>query len=240
VHEYIEGGEQMTHTLYIAGDSTAALKGAGEKPMAGWGEYLQDYFQPSIHVNNCAINGRSTKSFLTEGRLDAINKEFQSGDYLFIQFGHNDEKKEDPSRYTHPDTEYRQYLNQYIESARHRGGIPVLLTSVSRRRFTSDGVLDPLSVGFYPTVMREVAKETKTPLLDIFVASQQLYQTWGEEESKKLFMHLPERTHPNFPTGIEDNTHFSEEGARQIAKLVVQAIEQATSFPELKLKHDLK
>lgn len=230
-HDYVRGAELMSHLLFIAGDSTAAIKGAGEKPMTGWGEYLQSYFGTSIQVENRAINGRSTKSFITDGRLDAITQDFSAGDYLFIQFGHNDEKKEDPLRYTDPDTEYRQNLIQYIESARQLGGTPVLLTSVSRRRFTTDGQLDPLAVGPYPEVMRQVAEETQTPLLDIFAASQQLYQTLGEEESKRLFMHLPEKAHPNYPNGVTDDTHFSDEGARQIAKLVVEAIKQSTALP---------
>lgn len=219
----------MIQTLYIAGDSTAAIKGAGEKPMTGWGEYLQSYFGSSIQVENRAINGRSTKSFIADGRLDAIKKDFQAGDYLFVQFGHNDQKKEDPSRYTDPDTEYRHNLIQYIETARQLGGTPVLLTSVSRRRFLSDGALDPLAVGVYPAVMRQVAEETQTPLLDIFAASQQLYLTLGEEESKKLFMHLPEKEHPNYPNGVTDDTHFSDKGARQIVSLVVNAITQSTN-----------
>jgi lysophospholipase L1-like esterase/acetyl esterase/lipase len=233
-HHYVKEGERMTPTLFIAGDSTAALKGATEKPMTGWGEHLQDYFDPSVHVDNHAVNGRSTKSFIVEGRLADIEKDFQAGDYLFIQFGHNDEKKEDPSRYTDPDQDYPQYLIQCIESARQRGGIPVLLTSVSRRRFTADGKPDPLAVGPYPAAMRRVAEQTGTPLLDIFEASQQLYRALGEEGSKQLFMHLPEKVHPNYPAGITDNTHFSDEGARQIAKLVAEAIKQSTVLSALK------
>lgn len=224
----------MTHTLFIAGDSTAALKGASEKPMTGWGEYLHSYFGTAIRVDNRAINGRSTKSYIADSRLNHITKDLQAGDYLFIQFGHNDEKKEDPSRYTDPESDYRINLIQFIESARQLGGIPILLTSVSRRRFTPDGQLDPLAVGPYPAVMRQVAEETQTPLLDIFTASQQLYLALGEEESKKLFIHLPEHVHPNYPNGVADDTHLSEEGARQIAKLVAQAITHATSLPILK------
>lgn len=174
----------MTPTLFIAGDSTAAIKGAGEKPMTGWGEYLHGYFGISVRIENRAINGRSTKSFITDGRLEDILKDFKAGDYLFIQFGHNDEKKEDPLRYTDPDTEYRRNLIQYIEAARQLGGTPVLLTSVSRRRFNSDGELDPLAVGAYPEAMKQVAEETHTPLLDIFAASQVLYRSLGVEESK--------------------------------------------------------
>ncbi|OMD39030.1 GDSL-type esterase/lipase family protein [Paenibacillus odorifer] len=230
-HHYTKTEELITPTLFIAGDSTAAIKGAGEKPMTGWGEYLQSYFGTSVRVENRAINGRSTKSFISDGRLDAILIDFKAGDYLFIQFGHNDEKKEDPLRYTDPDTEYRRNLTQYIEAARQLGGIPVLLTSVSRRRFTSDGQLDPLAVGAYPEAMRQVAEETQTPLLDIFAASQALYCLLGQEESKKLFMHLPENIHPNYPNGVTDDTHFSDEGAQQIAKLVVQALKQNTASP---------
>ncbi|ASA20372.1 rhamnogalacturonan acetylesterase [Paenibacillus donghaensis] len=223
----------MKPTLFIAGDSTAAIKGATEKPMTGWGEFLQGYFGTSLEVNNCAINGRSTRSFVAEGRMAAILKEFKHGDYLFLQFGHNDEKKEDPSRYTDPDTEYRDNLHEFITSARRLGGTPVLLTSVSRRRYLEDGTLDPNAVGAYPAAMREVAAATQTPLLDIFAASQLLCQDLGVEGSKAIFMHLPEGAHPNYPAGVEDNTHFSGEGAREIARLVAQAIEQSAGLSEL-------
>lgn len=224
----------MSYTLFIAGDSTAALKGASEKPMTGWGEYLQGFFQPSIRVDNRAINGRSTRSFLAEGRLADIERDYRAGDYLFIQFGHNDGKAEDPGRYADPKLEYRQNLKQFIASARERGGTPVLLTSVSRRRFLEDGTLDPYAVGEYPSAMREVASETETPLLDIYAASQQLYQSLGAEASKRLFMHLPEQAHPNYPSGITDDTHFSDEGARLIARLVAEAIRHSAELSALK------
>ncbi|WP_068502249.1 GDSL-type esterase/lipase family protein [Paenibacillus kribbensis] len=233
-NHYVQAKQPLPTRLFIAGDSTAAQKGATEKPMTGWGEHLQSYLDPSVHVDNRAVNGRSTKSFIAEGRLADIEKDFQADDYLFIQFGHNDEKKEDPTRYTDPDGEYRQNLIQCIESARQRGGVPVLLTSVSRRRFTADGEPDPLAVGAYPAAMRQVAEQTHTPLLDIFEASQQLYRSMGEEASRQLFMHLPEQTHPNYPAGVTDNTHFSDEGARQIAKLVAEAIHQCAELSTLK------
>ncbi|MEK4509853.1 prolyl oligopeptidase family serine peptidase [Paenibacillus sp. FSL K6-2524] len=239
-HHYVKEECKMTPTLFIAGDSTAAIKGAAEKPMSGWGEYFQAFFGSSVHVDNRAINGRSTKSFLAEGRLANIEQDFQAGDYLFIQFGHNDEKIEDPTRYTDPDQDYRHNLIRFIESARIRGGIPVLLTSVSRRRFTADGNLDPLAVGPYPAAMRQVAAETETPLIDIFEASQQLYHTLGEQESMKLFMHLPEKVHPNFPNGVADDTHFSDIGARQIAGLVAESINQSTASTLSTLKQLLK
>ncbi|MHA6530623.1 rhamnogalacturonan acetylesterase [Paenibacillus sp. BAC0078] len=217
-------------TLFIAGDSTAAQKGAGEKPMTGWGEYLQQHFSSSITVDNRAINGRSTRSYLAEGRLDDIGKDFRPGDFLLIQFGHNDQKKEDPARYTEPGTDYRRNLLTFVNFARSGGGFPVLLTSVSRRRFTPGGEPDPLAVGTYPEVMREVAADTGTPLLDIFASSQQLYRLLGEEGSRMLFMHLPVNGHPNYPQGITDDTHFSKEGAARVAALVVDAIRQTAEL----------
>lgn len=224
----------MKITVFIAGDSTAALKGAAEKPMTGWGEYLQDYFDSSVRVDNRAVNGRSSKSFLDEGRLADIERDLRPGDYLFIQFGHNDGKQEDPSRYADPEEAYPGNLKRFIASARQRGGTPVLLTSVSRRRFLADGSPDPEAVGAYPEAMRQAAAEAGTPLLDIFAASQQLYRALGEEGSRHLFMHLPEGAHPNYPDGIRDDTHFSDTGARHIARLVAKAIKHSLSLPDLK------
>ncbi|QQZ60953.1 rhamnogalacturonan acetylesterase [Paenibacillus sonchi] len=220
-------------TLYIAGDSTAAQKGGGEKPMAGWGEFLQEHFSPKIAVDNRAVNGRSTRSFLAEGRLEDIGKDFRCGDYLLIQFGHNDQKVEDPARYTDPAAEYRRNLLTFIEFARSRGGYPVLLTSVSRRRFTAGGEPDPLAVGLYPEAVRETAAQTGTPLLDIFASSQQLYRELGVDGSRQLFMHLPAGGHPNYPQGITDDTHFCKQGAARVAELVVEAIPQSAELAAL-------
>lgn len=223
----------MPCTLFIAGDSTAALKGAAEKPMTGWGEYLQGYFTPSVRVDNRAINGRSTKSFIDEGRLDAIMRVFRPGDYLFIQFGHNDSKSEDPQRYADPFGAYRRNLAAFIHAARERGGFPVLLTSVSRRRFIDGMEPDPLAVGDYPRAMRQTAAEAAVPLLDIFTASQSLYRSLGPDSSKRLFMHLAAGEHPNYPSGVEDDTHFSETGAREIAGLVKAELEKCAELSDL-------
>ncbi|ANF96315.1 GDSL-type esterase/lipase family protein [Paenibacillus bovis] len=213
-------------TLFIAGDSTAAIKGASEKPMSGWGEYLQPYFGEAVTVANHAINGRSTRSFLAEGRLQHLSSKLQPGDYVLIQFGHNDQKADDPARYTDPDTDYRSYLQQFIDMIKQRGAAPVLLTPVSRRRFLPNGIPDPQAVGRYPQAMRQTAAALDIPLLDIFAASQQLYATLGEVDSRELFMHILSGQHPNYPDGIADDTHFSVQGAQAIAELVISAILQ--------------
>lgn len=226
--------EQMTMpTLYIAGDSTAAHKGGDQKPMAGWGEYLPFHFGPGITVDNRAVNGRSTKSYIAQGRLAHIEQDMRPGDFLLIQFGHNDGKQEDPERYTDPGKEYRQNLIAFIDAARSRGGIPILLTSVSRRRFTPEGEPDPLAVGAYPQAAREAAEASGTPLLDIFASSQQLYRKLGIEESRSLFMHLPEQVHPNYPDGITDDTHFCGTGAKAVAGLVAEAIAKSSELSAL-------
>lgn len=220
-------------TLYIAGDSTAARKGGGEWPMAGWGEYLHEYVRPELRIENRAVNGRSTRSFLAEGRLADIERDFRAGDFLLIQFGHNDQKLEDPARYTEPHTDYRRNLKLFIDSALSRCVLPLLLTPVSRRRFTGDGEPDPEAVGLYPQVMREVAAETGTPLLDLFASSQQLYRDLGVEASKELFLHLAPGERPNYPDGIADNTHFSGAGARRIAALVAEALARSAVLTAL-------
>lgn len=224
----------MSFKLFIAGDSTAALKGAAEKPMTGWGEYLPEHFGSAVEVDNRAVNGRSTKSFLAEGRLAHIERDLQAGDYLFIQFGHNDGKREDPTRYADPGRAYQDNLRQFVEAARRAGATPVLLTPVSRRRFLADGTPDPEAVGPYPDAMRQVAADTGTPLLDIFAASQQLFRALGDTGSRHLVMHLPAGAHPNYPEGLRDDTHFSDVGARQVARLVAQAIRQSLELAELR------
>ncbi|UQZ32628.1 hypothetical protein C2I18_03075 [Paenibacillus sp. PK3_47] len=223
-------------TIFIAGDSTAAHKGGDQKPMAGWGEYLPFHFGPEITVDNRAVNGRSTKSYMAQGRLAHIEQDIRPGDYLLIQFGHNDEKREDPERYTDPAGDFRDHLTAFINSARSRGAFPVLLTPVSRRRFTPEGTPHPLAVGAYPQAVREVAEAAGTPLLDIFASSQRLYVSVGVEQSRDLFMHLPEGAHPNYPDGVTDDTHFCERGAKAAAGLVAEAIAESPELASLQ-KH---
>ncbi|WP_322922971.1 rhamnogalacturonan acetylesterase [Paenibacillus campi] len=225
--------EAIRPAIYIAGDSTAAIKGATEKPMSGWGEYLGSYMRPSIAIHNHAVNGRSTRSFIAEGRLHYIADQLHAGDYVFIQFGHNDSKVEDIARYADPEHDYRRFLRQYIDTTRARAANPVLLTSVSRRLFLANGQLDPAALGSYPAAMRQVATDTDTPLIDLFQHSQQLYRELGEADSAALFMHLHAGAHPNYPEGISDNTHFSAAGAQRIAALVAHAIREHPQLTKL-------
>jgi lysophospholipase L1-like esterase len=210
-------------TIYLAGDSTMAQKLPEKRPETGWGEALQKFFnEEKVRIENHAQNGRSTRTFITEGRWQAIIAKLKKGDYVFIQFGHNDESKEKVDRYTPPE-DYRRNLIKFITEVRAKQAIPILLTPVMRRRFDKDGnFLD--SHGEYPDIVRAVAAENKVALIDMHRLSEKVIKQSGVEGSRKLFLQLAPGENPNYPKGIEDNTHFRPLGADAMARLVVAAI----------------
>ncbi|WP_395365812.1 rhamnogalacturonan acetylesterase [Streptomyces sp. YH02] len=203
-------GHPRMRTLFIAGDSTAAQKYADAAPETGWGMALPFFLHRGVRVANHAVNGRSTKSFLDEGRLDTILAALCPGDLLLIQFGHNDQKVADPTRYTEPWTTYQDNLRVFVEGARSRGALPVFATSVERRRFDVDGTA-LRTLGAYPAAMRETARASDVPLLDIEALSLALWQRLGPEATKAYF---------NWTATEQDNTHFNPPGAIEVARLV--------------------
>ncbi len=219
-------GTDAQITIYIAGDSTAANKTADKRPETGWGEMLQQYFDPSkVVVDNRAMNGRSTKTFISEGRWQAIVEKLKKGDYVFVQFGHNDESKEKGERYTPPDA-YRANLIRFIADVRAKNANIVLMTPVMRRRFDEDGKFVDTH-GEYPDIVRAVAQEKKVPLIDMHRKSEDIIKKYGVEGSRELFLQLKPGENPNYPKGIEDNTHFRPKGAEEMAKLAVEGIRGA-------------
>ncbi|MET9765469.1 rhamnogalacturonan acetylesterase [Streptomyces sp. NPDC006372] len=208
---------RRNRTLYIAGDSTAAQKYADAAPETGWGMALPFFLRDGLAVANHAVNGRSSKSFVDEGRLDVILSAIKPGDFLLVQFAHNDEKAEDPTRYTEPWSTYQQYLRRYLDGARARGARPVLATSVERRRFDAAGKALPTH-GEYPAAMRALAARERVALLDIQALSLALWQRLGVEETKKYF---------NWTADEQDNTHFNPPGAIAVARLVAQELLKA-------------
>ncbi|MFJ5971145.1 rhamnogalacturonan acetylesterase [Streptomyces sp. NPDC093060] len=201
-------------TVYIAGDSTAAQKYADAAPETGWGMAFPFFLRKELEVANHAVNGRSSKSFVDEGRLDAILSVILPGDLLIVQFAHNDEKATDPARYTEPWTTYQEYLRLYLDGARSRGARPVLATPVERRRFDAEGNAVPTH-GDYPAAMRVLAVAERVALLDIEALSLALWQELGVEETKKYF---------NWTDTEQDNTHFNPPGAIAVARLVAQEL----------------
>ena len=223
--------------VFLIGDSTLANKAPGDAPETGWGMVLQDYFQSeNVKVRNHALNGRSTKSFITEGRWATVLKELKSGDWVFIQFGHNDSKDKDTSRYAAANTDYKKNLIRFINETRAKGGKPVLLTPVMRRRFDEKGKFFDTH-GDYPSAVKAVAKELKVPMIDLHATSGEAITALGVEDSKALFMHLQGGFYQKFPKGIVDDTHFSGYGASVMASLVAEGIQK--QIPDLAkfLKH---
>lgn len=207
--------------IYLIGDSTAAKKGPEEKPMTGWGEYLATWLgMPEEQVVNLAINGRSTKSFIDEGRLDQLLKRVSKDDLVLIQFGHNDEKCDDLARFTAPFTDFQTNLQEMVASILSRQGRPILLTPIPRRAFEGQQLVD--THGDYLVSVKEVAEKIGLPLIDINATVSRKLQALGPEDSKRWFLHLAEDQAENYPQGISDDTHFSEKGARVMAQLIAR------------------
>jgi lysophospholipase L1-like esterase len=211
-------------TIYTIGDSTMANKDPEKNPEHGWGQVLSRFFNDQIIIDNRAKNGRSSKSFMTEGLWTEVLSNIKEGDYVFIQFGHNDSKT-DSARHTDPRTTYRTILIQYIKETQGKGAHPVLLTSIVRRKFDSVANLEDTH-GEYLLVVRKLAKEMNIPLIDMEQKSRKLIEKLGPEESKKLFMWLEPGSYENYPKGLKDDTHLNELGATQIAQLAVEGIKE--------------
>jgi PelA/Pel-15E family pectate lyase len=219
------GASQAPVTIHLAGDSTMAAKSEDQRPETGWGDALQQYFAPQdVRVVNHAKGGRSTRTFIEDGRWQNLIDDVKAGDYVFIQFAHNDEIPGKTDRYTPPD-QYRANLIRFVRETRAKNATPVLLTPVARRQFDEGGnVVDSHRV--YSTIMRGVAATERVTLIDTDSSTSALLMQYGVEGSKRLFKHLPPHTHPAYPEGVEDNTHFSPEGAAAVARLVVAAMQE--------------
>ncbi|MGH8054697.1 MAG: GDSL-type esterase/lipase family protein [Stenotrophomonas sp.] len=213
----ITGGAQAEtspHRIFIAADSTAASYGPERAPQAGWGQALQSWLDPvQWQVRNHAVGGRSTRSFINDGRLDAIASALQAGDVLLIQFGHNDAKAEDATRYTDPDSDYQQFLSRYIAVARAKGATPILITPVARLLYDFGALLD--THGRYTLAMKRVAREQNVLLIDLNASSTAWIRALGEQGAKPYFMFVPEQNKA-------DGTHFSMAGATAVACLVTR------------------
>lgn len=206
--------------VFLAGNSTV-VDGAHE-PWSSWGQMIPAFFKPgTVAVANYAESGESLSSFIARRRFLKILSLMKPGDYAFVEFGHNDQKQKGEGIGAF--TSYKKDLQFFIEEVQKKGGIPVLVTSVQRRSFDSDGkVIETL--GDYPAAVRETAKEENIALIDLNAMTKILYQTLGVEESKKLFVHYPPNSFPGKTEPLADNTHFRPYGAYEIAKLVVKGI----------------
>ena len=209
--------------LHLAGDSTLADKLPEKRPETGWGEPFAMLFTAgSVRVINHARNGRSTRTFIEEGRWQALLDSAAPGDHVFLQFGHNDASEHKPDRYT-PLPQYRENLRRFVLEARAAGLHPLLLTPVARRRFDAAGALQP-SHGEYPQAVRALAEELAVPLVDAEALSSALLIDAGVQGSSHYFLHLAAGEHPNYPQGLQDDTHFSPAGAAAVAYATAEAL----------------
>ena len=212
--------------IYLIGDSTMAEYDSTRHPLTGWGEMLQPLFNENVTVYNHAVSGKSSKSFRDLGYWKTVHGSLKKGDYVIIQFGHNDEKEYDSTRYTIPGGSYNANLKRFIDEAREKGAIPILATPISRRKFNEEGeLLD--THGKYPDAVRDVSKETDVPLIDLQKMTKSLLEKYGVEGSTKLFCWAEPGEYPAYPDGVKDNTHLSELGALEISKLFVKGIKES-------------
>ena len=214
--------EKKKIKIFLAGDSTIAIKETKAYPETGWGMPFVHFWDSTVTVVNRAKNGRSTKTFLSEGLWKSIIDEAREGDYVIIQFGHNDESVEKKERYATPDT-FKMNLTRFVKETREKKATPILLTPVSRRKFDKEGNAVE-SHKEYSALTKEVAKEQNALLIDLDEKSRALFQQFGPENSKWLFLQLVPGEHPNYPEGKNDNTHFNELGARLIAQIVLKEL----------------
>jgi lysophospholipase L1-like esterase len=213
---------QKKVTVYMIGDSTMANKQAKAFPETGWGMPFSQLFDSTIMVNNRALNGRSTLSFQTENRWLPIVDALQKGDYVVIEFGHNDEKIDKPGVGTSLE-QFRNNLITFITDTRSKHATPILMTPISRRSF-KDGVLADTHKD-YALVVRKVADSLHVPLVDMLAKTEAWLKKLGDEPSKKFFNYVAVG-HPNYPDGKKDDTHLSSEGAAAIAAMAVEGLKE--------------
>lgn len=219
----------MAGNIFLAGDSTMSIKADNKRPETGWGEALAKHVNAEHTLINLAKNGRSTRSFLDQGRWQALLDQVKPGDLVLIQFGHNDQKIIDPKRFTDPWRDYRWNLERFIDDVDQIGATALLLNSVARRQFDAQGE-SINSHAPYNDVAKDVAKAKATPFIDMTALSMQWLNTLGLEDSQRYYLHVSQG-HPNYPKGKADDTHLNPLGADAICRLFLNAV--VANYPEL-------
>ena len=213
-------------SVHLVGDSTMADKpDPDNNPERGWGQAFPPFFNELVTVMNHAVNGRSTKSFIDEGKWHRVILQVEPGDYVFIQFGHNDQKDYDPDRYANAYSAYRRNLEMMVRETRDKGGHPILLSSIVRRKFNDEGTLIDTH-GAYSYVARMVALENNVPFIDLQQMTEDLVAGLGPDRSKDLYLILEPGEYEMYPEGRFDNTHLNIRGAGEVAGMVARSIRE--------------
>lgn len=211
--------------ILCLGDSIMQYNDCTTYPQAGWVQELARFFPVGTEFLHFAKNGRSSKSFIAEGRFDAVKKAARAGDYALIQFGHNDEKKQDPARYTSPEAggEFRKNLALFVNDLRALGVKPILLTPMARRKFSAEHTMEDTH-GDYPAAVLSEAKALGVPAIDMNALTFAYLEKLGEAKSRRLFMNFDAGAYDNFPDGKADNSHLRADGAFAFSKIAAQEI----------------
>ena len=218
----IKPADKDVVTIFLAGNSTVVDQ--AEEPYAAWGQMIPAYFKPKkVVVANYAESGESLSSFISAKRFEKVLSLMKSGDYAFVEFGHNDMKQKGEGIGAF--TSYKKDLKFFIAEVKKKGGYPVLVTSMQRRSFNTEGKIIE-TLGDYPAAVRQTAQEENVPLIDLNAMSKIMYEAWGEKESLKAFVHFPANSFPNQKVALADNTHFTPYGANQIAQIILKGIRE--------------
>lgn len=212
-------------TVFLCGNSTVVDQ--DEEPWASWGQMITRWMDPGVSIANYAESGETASSFIAAGRLKKALTQMKAGDYIIMEFGHNDQKQKTPGSGAYYN--FATALKTFVDEARNRGAHPIFVTPTQRRSFRNGRIQD--THGEYPDAMRWVAEREGVPVIDLHSITRTLYEAMGEEASKRAFVHYPAHTYPGQTTALADNTHFNPYGAYQIAKCVIEGLR--TAAPEL-------
>lgn len=212
-------------TVFLCGNSTVVDQ--DNEPWASWGQMIPRFFNEQVCFANYAESGEAANSFISAGRLRKIMSQIKPGDYVMVEFGHNDQKQKGPDK--GPFKSFQKNLRVFIEEARAHGAFPVFVTPTQRRSFDESGKIKDTHEE-YPEAMKQLAKEENVPVIDLHSMTRTLYEAMGPEESKKAFVHYPANTYPGQTKALADNTHFNPYGAYEIAKCVIEGM-KACNLP---------
>ena len=216
-------------TLHLVGDSTMSDKPMLSYPERGWGQLLPEFMLPNLNIKNHAANGRSTKRFVDEGRWQLLLSDLSEGDFVAIQFGHNDQKQSDPARYADPENAYPAYLNQFVQDVEAKGASVIIASSICRRHFTEEGVLKRTLLA-YADAAKKVAAQNNVPFIPMNALTCDFLAKVGEPNSNHYFIKVPADLYARYPEGKTDDTHLNVVGAAKMAQIFVREL-KATAHP---------
>lgn len=212
--------------IYWAGDSTVQYNSILTYPQCGIGQVMHLFVKPEVQVHNHAINGRSTKSFIDQGRLAEIYDNISEGDFLFVQFAHNDEKINDKERYTTPFGTFAENLERFANAARNKGAYPVFITPIERRCFEEDGTLGPGMHAEYVESAKQTAARLGVPCIDLYTRSRKILSELGPQKAAELHVNVQPGVYPKFPNGMDDHTHLCYHGAVLYASYIAEGLKE--------------